>query len=236
MKAFAYDRVSTARQAANADLETRYLDAISALCNRRGWTLDGVFTDAGLSGKNVNRPGLQAAMNAAIEARGVIVFYDLSRFSRSIQDLLTIADALKQHGASLASATEAIDTSDDNPASQLTFHVIAACAEFQRKLIGAKVRESNRRRIQELGHRTQGTCPAGFRIVNGNRVPHPAEQRVLARIDELSALGIDYSEVARRLNDEDVFTIRQLRGYRRAGRWTAAGVRRLTRRSATIAE
>jgi site-specific DNA recombinase len=236
MKAFAYDRVSTARQAAHVDLETRYLDAVSALCNRRAWTLQGIFTDAGLSGKNANRPGLQAAMNAAIEARGVIVFYDLSRFSRSIQDLLTIADALKQHGASLASATEAIDTSDDNPASQLTFHVIAACAEFQRKLIGAKVRESNRRRVQELGHRTQGTCPAGFRIVNGSRVPNPAEQQVLARINELSALRLDYNGIAQRLNDEEIFTIRQLRGYRRAGSWTAAGVRRLTRRAATIAE
>jgi site-specific DNA recombinase len=236
MKAFAYDRVSTARQATNVDLETRYLDAITGLCSRRGWTLEGTFTDAGLSGKNANRPGLQAAMNAAIEARAVIVFYDLTRFSRSMQDLLTIADTLKQHGAAIVSATEAIDTSDDNPASQLTMHILGACAEFQRKLIGAKVRESNRRRVQELGHRTQGTCPAGFRIVNGNRVPNPAEQAVLARVDELSARGFDYSEVARRLNDEDILTIRQLRGYRHAGRWTAAGVRRLTRRSATIAE
>ena len=227
MKAFAYDRVSTARQAANANLEKRYLDVIRAHCERRGWRLVGKFSDAGLSGKNVNRPGLQAAIAAAIECRGVIVFYSLDRFSRSLSDLLAIADMLKANGASLSSATEAIDTGVDNPASQLTFHVIAACAEFQRRLTGAKVKEANRRRIQELGHRTQGTCPAGYRVVNGRRVENPDEQAVLRHVRSLIGAGFDYPETARRLNLSSTPTIRQLRGYKRAGEWTAAGVRRL---------
>lgn len=229
MRAFAYDRVSDPKQARNLNLETRYIETIGAYCERRGWKIDGVFFDAGISGKNAERPGLQKAIAAASADRGVLVFYDLTRFSRSMRDIVSIADTLKRNGAALASATEAIDTTNDNPSAELTLHVLGACAEFTRKLIGAKVREANRRRVQELGHRTQGTCPAGYKIVNGRRVENEREQEVLAQMQSLLAHGWDCSDVAAQLNALEVPTVRQLRGYRRAGTWTAAGVRRLRR-------
>jgi len=233
MYAFAYDRVSTARQAEKVDLENRYIEAIQSHCDRRGWKLRRKFSDAGLSGKNANRPGLQAAEAAAIECRGVIVFYSLDRFSRSLQDLLAIAETLKSHGASLSSATEAIDTSDGNPASHLTLAVLGACAEFTRRLTGAKVKEKNRQHVDELGYRTMGTCRAGYRIVNGKRVELPDELAVLAEVRQRLAEGFDYGSVARQLDLEGIPTIRSLRKYKRAGGWTAAGVRRLAGRNSS---
>src|SRR5688500_10294545 len=112
MLACSYDRVSTRRQASKTDLDTRYAKAIEAHCDRRGWTLRRKFKDAGLSGKNTNRPGMQQAITWAIKHKGVIVFYDLSRFSRSLMDLVSIAELLRKNGAALSSATEAIDLTD----------------------------------------------------------------------------------------------------------------------------
>lgn len=233
MLAFSYDRVSTSRQADRTDLEVRYAEVIKAYCQRRGWTLAGAFCDAGLSGKDANRPGLKRAIAAAVEHGGVIVFYDLSRFSRSINDLLEIADYLGKRGASLSSATEAIDTSDDNPAAQLTFHLLAAVAQFQRKLTGAKVKEANRRRVKEVGYRTQGTSPAGTRIVDGVRVVCSEERDVIRLVRELRTNGMTAAKAAERLNLAEIPTIRKLRGYKRAGAWTAGAVRHLERNRCT---
>ena len=116
MNAYGYDRVSTLKQVGNSSIRTQR-EAIERHCESRGWTLKRIFTDPAKSGKNAQRPGLQSAIAAACTHGGVIVFYDLSRFARSIIDALDIAEQLKAHGAGLSSCTEAIDTTDTTPAS-----------------------------------------------------------------------------------------------------------------------
>jgi len=225
MLACSYDRVSTPGQAARTNLDTRYAAAIQAHCERRNWTLRRKFKDAGLSGKNTNRPGMQAAITWAIKHKGVIVFYDLSRFSRSLMDLVTIAQLLRKNGASLSSCTEAIDLTEDNPANELTFHVLAACAQFMRTLTGRKIKERNLRTVEERGHRTNGTKRAGYMLVDGHLVECPQEQAVLTIIRDLEDEGLEPPEIAAALNARRVLTIRKMRGYRHAGRWTEGTVR-----------
>jgi site-specific DNA recombinase len=200
MKACSYDRVSTARQAEGVEVETCYLARIHAHCQRRDWELGPHFTDPGKSGKNAERPGLQAAIQWAVDHKGVIVFYDLTRFSRSLRDAVNIAEQLKQHGAALSSATEAIDTTDDNPAGILTFHVLAACAEFQRRLIGAKIKHKNAEIVAAKGYRTNGKQPYGWQLVEGERTAVPDEQRLIARVRQWRQSGLSQRLIAERLN------------------------------------
>lgn len=221
MIAYGYDRVSTLKQVENSSLKIQR-QAIERHCELRGWKLKRIFTDPGKSGKNVARPGLQAAIEAASKAKGVIVFYDLSRFSRSIQDLLQIAETLKACGAGVSSCTEAIDTTDTSPSSELTFHVLAACAQFQRRLIGFKVKEANARKVGELGYRTQGKQPVGWKVVNGVRVPCERERAIVARAVELYG-SLGPAGAARALQASGEPTIMQLRGGR-DGEWTARKV------------
>jgi site-specific DNA recombinase len=225
MLACSYDRVSSLQQAAKTNLDTRYAKAIEEHCRRRNWTLKRRFKDPGLSGKDANRPGLQKAVSWAIENKGVIVFYDLSRFSRSVPDLVAIAGRLRERGAGLSSCTEAIELTEDNPANELTFHILAACAQFMRTLTAKKMKERNRRTVEALGYRTSGPQPAGYKLLNGVRVECPKEQAVLAIIRDLQEVGHDPLLIAEELNARRVSTIRKLRGYRHSGPWTEGTVR-----------
>ncbi len=226
MIALGYDRVSTAKQAGAVNLEQRYREAMKDHCQRRGWTFRKLYTDPGLSGKNAQRPGLQAAIEAAIKHKGVIVFYDLSRFSRSLIDAVTIAQQLKAHGAAMSSCTEAIDLTDDSPAAQLTFHILVACAEFQRRIIGAKVKFKNAATVAEKGYRTMARQPTGWRIdkATGLRVPCERETALMAHVRTLAeTLGIP--EAARVLEASGTPTIASMRKWGKTGPWTRSKVR-----------
>lgn len=229
MIAYGYDRVSTLKQVGNSSTKIQR-QAIERHCELRGWKLRRIFTDPGRSGKNVARPGLQAAIEAASKAKGVIVFYDLSRFSRSIQDLIQIAEALKANGAGISSCTESIDTTDTSPSAELTFHVLAACSQFQRRLIGFKVKEANARKMGELGYRTQGRQPIGCKIVNGRRVPCEREIALVARVNELASV-LGPVEAANALRASGEPTINQLRKHTETSGWTTRMVRHLMNKS-----
>jgi DNA invertase Pin-like site-specific DNA recombinase len=81
-KVIGYLRVSTDEQGANgAGLDAQRL-AIEAECKRRGWQLVRIEEDV-LSGRSLNRPGLQRALQACAsgEVAGVVVA-KLDRLSR----------------------------------------------------------------------------------------------------------------------------------------------------------
>src|ERR1022692_4719837 len=85
-----YVRVSTDEQAVSGLGLAAQRAAIEAECTRRGWTLVAVHEDA-LSGKNLDRPGMAAAL-AAVEsgAASAIVVAKLDRLSRSLGDFASL--------------------------------------------------------------------------------------------------------------------------------------------------
>jgi DNA invertase Pin-like site-specific DNA recombinase len=118
-----YARVSTARQ--DVALQT---DALKALgCEK-------VFIDHGLSGKNRERPQLQAAL-ASLREGDTLVATKLDRLARSTQDALAIAQEVLAAGASLRADTMSFG---GDPAGNLTYAVLAAVAEFERALIRSR--------------------------------------------------------------------------------------------------
>ena len=53
---------------------------VVAWCELNGFSLAGLYVDAGLSGKRAdNRPELQKALDAVIECGGILLVYSLSR-------------------------------------------------------------------------------------------------------------------------------------------------------------
>ncbi|MGH3579333.1 MAG: recombinase family protein, partial [Mycobacterium sp.] len=120
------------------------------------------FTDAGGSGRNVNRKDLQR-MLAFLEEDGhvdyVIVSY-IDRFARRLRDHVMVKLAIEKTGAKLVSATENIDDSD---AGQLIEGVLAVVAEFQSNHNVGKVKSGLQRKAQAGG--TPGRAPIGYRNV-----------------------------------------------------------------------
>ena len=115
-----YARVSTTDQ--RLDLQ---LDALAEA------GADRVFKDTA-SGAKSDRPGLAEALAFAREGDTIVV-WRLDRFGRSLKDLVTRIDELRDRGVGFRSLTEGIDTT--SPAGRLVMHLFGSLAEFERELI-----------------------------------------------------------------------------------------------------
>lgn len=95
------------------------------------------FTEK-VSGKDMNRPELQAMPDFAREGDTIYV-HDFSRLARSVSDLLRITELLQTKGIHLVSNKENIDTS--TPTGKLMVTTIAAINEFERTNLLERQRE-----------------------------------------------------------------------------------------------
>lgn len=78
------------------------------------------------------RPLLRQLL-ARLRAGDEVIVYKLDRLGRSLQDLLSMLEAISDAGATFRSLTEPIDTR--TPAGKLMFSMLGAVAEFERSLI-----------------------------------------------------------------------------------------------------
>lgn len=87
-----------------------------------------VFYEEKLSGKNTERRELQR-MLSDLKEDDVVHVHEVSRLSRSVKDLLTIVESIKDQGASLRSSNESwLDTSNDNPMNEFLFNIFGSLA------------------------------------------------------------------------------------------------------------
>lgn len=125
-KRVGYIRVSTVGQ--NTD---RQLDGIE---------LDKKFTDK-VSGKDTNRPQLQAALEYLRDG-DVLVVHSMDRLARNLDDLRKIVLGLTGRGVVVEFIKEHLTfTGEDNAMSNLLLSVMGAFAEFERSLIKERQRE-----------------------------------------------------------------------------------------------
>ena len=119
-----YARVSTEDQ--NLDLQKDALLKIG--CEK-------IFDDR-MSGAKAERPGLTKALEMCRKGDTLVV-WRLDRLGRSLKDLISLAETLKEQGIGLKSIQESIDTTTSG--GQLIFHLFGALAEFERNLIRERV-------------------------------------------------------------------------------------------------
>ena len=185
-----YCRVSTAEQAdSGLGLEAQR-QAIRSECERRGWELVSVEEDAGVSGKVTSRPGLQRALDACRrgEADGLVVA-KLDRLSRSVQHAAQLLAEAEREGWALVALDLGVDLS--TPAGEVMAHVLAAIAQFERRLIGQRTKDALAVKRAE-----------GVRLGRPQVLP----DRVVARIARERAAGRSLQAIADALNSECVAT------------------------------
>ena len=109
---FGYSRVSSEEQAQHGisiEAQRNILEGYAAMHT----STIRIFEDAGFSGKNTQRPGLQQLLAACRSGSvSAVVVWKLDRLSRSLRDTLTIIeDVFQPRNITLVSVTESIDTS-----------------------------------------------------------------------------------------------------------------------------
>ncbi len=97
------------------------------------YNIDRFFMEK-VSGKNIkDRPELQKMMDYVREG-DVVYVESISRFGRSLQDLLNLINQLNDKGVQFKSLKEGdIDTT--TPTGKLVFSIFASLAEFERETI-----------------------------------------------------------------------------------------------------
>jgi DNA invertase Pin-like site-specific DNA recombinase len=206
-----YIRVSTDDQGANGAGLDAQRAAIDAECERRGWRLLRIEEDA-LSGKTINRPGLQAALATCRsgEAKGLVVA-KLDRLSRSIIDFGHLLDEARQKGFNVVALDLGLDLS--TPQGELVANVIASVAQWERRIVGQRTREALAvRKRQGVAIGRPPTLPAS----------------VVKRITRQRRAGKTYAAIADALNRDRVTTAQ-------GGReWYPATVRAVLQRTSGL--
>lgn len=189
MRVIAYARVSTEEQGlSGAGMEAQRA-AILAECERRGWALVESFEDVG-AGKNLKRPGVQAALDALSRGEAsALVVAKLDRLSRSMLDFAGVMASAQKQSWALVALDCAVDTT--TPAGEAMAHVLATFAQFERRLIGQRTREA-----------------LAVKRADGVRLGRPpaVPPELAARIAALRTAGATLRQIAHKLNEEGIPT------------------------------
>lgn len=166
-----YIRVSTAEQ--NTD---RQLD---------GEQLTVVFTDKA-SGKNADRPQLQAMLAGNWPEGSTVVVHSMDRLARSLTDLLHIVEQLTQRGINVQFVKEGKmfrGSEASDPMDKLMLSLLGAFAEYERTLIRERQRE--------------GIAKAKERGVYRGRPKRLQDtERIAQIVAEATAVGANKSRIA----------------------------------------
>jgi site-specific DNA recombinase len=198
-----YTRVSTAEQARHgvslADQEHR----IREFCAERGWELQHVYVDRGISGSVpfAQRP---AGAHAFASDTDLLVVYDWDRLGRDAADLL----------ASYRDREVVSVTQDGEP--PLLRDLRAVLAQEEKRKIHQRTKDAADA-LARAG-RYNGPRPCGYRFANGLLAVIPHEAEVVRRIFAEFLSGSALKAIAIGLNASDIKTSRD-------GRWRGSSIK-----------
>lgn len=134
-----YIRVSTLDQAKDGYSLAAQERALRKYCSDKGYSIYSLYADEGVSGKDmVHRPSVQRLMRDAENKEfDIVLFWALSRFTRSVSDLYQSVYKLNKLNIDLVSYTEAFDTS--TPFGRAIIGILGVFAQLERELTSERV-------------------------------------------------------------------------------------------------
>ena len=189
MANIAYVRVSTLAQKTDRQCESL-----------KKYNIDKWFIEK-ISGKNTDRPQLQAMLDYVREGDTVYV-HDFSRLARSTKDLLELVETLNSKGVHLVSNKENLDSR--TPTGKLMLTMIAAINEFERTNLLERQRE--------------GIAIAKEKGVYKGRKPvEVKEETFIEAYNRYQSRQINKSELAKELNISRPTLDKLIADYQRKG-------------------
>jgi DNA invertase Pin-like site-specific DNA recombinase len=172
-----YARVSTQDQQ-TLPMQNRAMREYAA---RRGWIISMQVKEVGSGAiqRQLREKLIDAARRREID---IVLVWRLDRWGRSVTDLLATLQELEHLGVGFVSLTEALDLT--TPAGRAMAALLSVFAEFEREILGERVRAG-------LAHARQ----------NGKQLGRPATAALHTKeVRKLRRSGLSKSEIARRLH------------------------------------
>jgi len=187
MKAAGYCRVSTEEQVAEGHSLAAQRRQIRAAAEAREWELVDLFVDAGFTGANMDRPGLQQLL-ALGRAHGldVVIITDLDRLSRNPRDVyMMLDDYFAENGLALYAIGQGLDST--TPMGRAMIGIASVFARLERDLLSERTKRGMAE-AKAKGH-VAGQVPFGWRRESGLLVRDAEQQRLLVKARRLRQQG-----------------------------------------------
>ena len=210
----------------NLELAFNSLDAQREACEayiksqaHEGWRLiPGRYDDGAFSGASLDRPALQQLL-ADVRAGtiDIVLVYKVDRLTRSLADFAKLIELFDAHNVSFVSVTQSFNTSSSM--GRLTLNVLLSFAQFERELIGERVRDkiaASKRKGLWVG----GPVPLGYAAVDKKILVVPAEA---AAVRTIFARYLELGSVRALAEDLDRRGIRSKSRRRSTGRTVGGG-------------
>src|SRR5882762_4106665 len=106
-----------------------------------GWSVVADrYDDGGYTGGNLERPALQKRLTDLKAGKiECVVIYKVDRLSRSLLDFARLMEIFEQHGVSLVSVTQPLNTTSS--LGRLTLNILLSFAQFEREMIADRTRD-----------------------------------------------------------------------------------------------
>jgi len=192
MLTVAYCRVSTEEQAAEGFSIAGQADKLCVYAELHDLGEVTVVADPGLSGKNLERPGLQQVLHMVDEGHVAnVLTWRLDRLSRNLSDLILLADRFGRAGVALHSFTEKIDLS--SATGRMFYNILGSFAQFYREQLAENVRMVMQQAVRQ--GKWVNRPKTGYDLVDGELVPNELAP-VVRRIFTMRAEGASQGKIA----------------------------------------
>ena len=207
VRSYGYVRVSTDQQSESGISLDEQRRKIEARAVENDWTLEHVYTDAGVSGGTpLSRRPEGAKLLKVVRPGDVIVAAKLDRMFRNALDALQTMQSFRDRRISLW----LLDLGNDctgNGIAELIMTVLAAVAQFERGLISERIRDA-KRNLRRQGRHQGGMRPFGYEITADKTLaPIPTEMAAIATMATLRAGGAGLMAIRDHVRNQHGFAI-----------------------------
>ncbi len=161
-----------------------------------------IYSDAGYTGANLNRPALQELLQDIKQGKiNIVLAYKIDRLTRSPKDFYQLIENFEKYKVDFISITERFDTS--TPAGRLLRNIMLSFAQFERELASERTKDKMLERANK-GMWNGGLVPYGYKRENKKLVVNHKEAEVVRFIYETYITKGSLAEAYRELKQKGV--------------------------------
>ena len=198
-----YVRVSTEEQAQEGFSVRGQTEKLKSYALLKDWDIFDIYSDEGISGKNiVDRPAISRLIDD-IEAGKVnnVLVFKVDRLTRSTRNLLELVELFEEYNCAFNSLTESIDT--DTPSGRMFLKIIGIFAEFERENLVSRLKLGFERKAKEGYSLANNNISYGYDKAKGQKVQtiNPHESKIIKEIFSMFLdENISMTQIAKTLN------------------------------------